>query len=397
MQAKPRWKPVAESREPHESDEYRAGLRAAVLQAANLLSANAIATTIPRILGSMGETLGVDRMLVLESHGKQTSVTLCYGWQRVGVLQITPESFYDYPSNSAQMRQRLAPLAEGQHVILTRESETGAAFDLLRKIDSHSILIVPVVVGGDVWGCLGVDSCLRQRDWTSVEVDILNLLASFIGAAIIRDGYLGLLKASEQKFRTVAEAALDGMVVVDSVGVIQHWNPAAERILGYSSQEAVGYSIHKLMAPARYQAGAAIGVNRFRRAGGGPFIGITRECAALRKDGVEIPIELSVASMHIEGGWSAIGIVRDISTRKETERRIVWLAGHDPLTGLPNRGAFVSEIEQAIARYRRFSIEMNRAIGESRLQPSPIEIELTETALMRVSRGNSKCLRSMRD
>ena len=46
------------------------------------------------------------------------------------------------------MRQRLAPLAEGQHVILTRESETGAAFDLLRKIDSHSILIVPVVVGG---------------------------------------------------------------------------------------------------------------------------------------------------------------------------------------------------------------------------------------------------------
>ncbi len=40
---------------------------------------------------------------------------------------------------------------------------------------------------------------------------------------------------------------------------------------------------------------------------------------------------------------------------------------------------------------------MNRAIGESRLQPSPIEIELTETALMRVSRGNSKCLRSMRD
>jgi diguanylate cyclase (GGDEF)-like protein/PAS domain S-box-containing protein len=353
MQAKPRWKPVAEIREPHESDEYRAGLRAAVLQAANLLSANAIDTTIPRILGSMGETLGVDRMLVLESHGRGITPTLCHAWQRPGVLQITPQVFGEYPSNSEEFRQRLAPLAEGQHVSLTRESATGATAELLVKIEAQSILIVPVVVEPEVWGSLGVDSCLQQRDWAPVEVDLLMLLASFIGAAIIRDRYMGLLKASEQKFRTVAEAALDGMVVVDSAGIIRYWNPAAERILGYSSQEAVGYSIHKMMAPARYQADAAIGLNRFRRAGGGPFIGTTRECAALRKDGVEIPIELSVASMQMQGSWSAIGIVRDISARKEAERRIVWLASHDSLTGLPNRGAFVSEIEQAIARYRR--------------------------------------------
>ena len=73
----------------------------------------------------------------------------------------------------------------------------------------------------------------------------------------------------------------------------------------------------------------------------------------MRKDGVEIPIELSVSPMRIQEGWSAIGIVRDISARKEAQQRIVWLARHDSLTGLPNRSVFVDEIEQALTRYRR--------------------------------------------
>jgi diguanylate cyclase (GGDEF)-like protein/PAS domain S-box-containing protein len=344
---------MAENREPHESHEYRARLRAALVQAATLLSANAIETTIARILSNMGETLGVDRMLVLEAHGRGTTPTLCHAWQRAGVVQITPQFFDEYPSNAMEFRERLVPLSAGQHVTLTRESATGAIADLLLKIQSQSILIVPVVVGAEVWGNLGVDDCSRQRDWTSVEVDVLKLVAGFIGAAIVRDRYIDLLKASEQKFRAVAEAVLDGMVVVDSASIIQYWNPAAERILGYSAREAVGKSIDEKMTPARFRLDSATGLQCFHFAGGGPVIGSTHECVALGKNGVEIPIELSIAPMQTHDGWSAVGIVRDITARKEAERRIVWLAGHDPLTGLPNRGAFVNEIEQAIVRYRR--------------------------------------------
>jgi diguanylate cyclase (GGDEF)-like protein/PAS domain S-box-containing protein len=344
---------VAEGREPQVSDEYRVRLRAAILQASYLLSGDAAAKTIPAVLASMGETLDVDRVLILETHEKPAAPTLCYGWQRTNTVQITQATLEQYPSNSPELQQRLSSLAQGQHVSFTRGSETGAAADLLNQVASQSILIVPVVVGDEVWGSLGVDSCNRQRDWAAFELDLLKMLASFIGAAIIRDRYLGLLKASEQKFRTVAEAALDGIVVVDSGGIIQYWNPAAERILGYSAQEAIGKSIHKGVAPTRLQLQAATGLERFHYVGGGPVASMTRECAAVRKDGVEIPIELSIAPMQMQGGWLAIGIVRDISARKEAEQRIVWLARHDALTGLPNRSAFASEIEQAIVRYRR--------------------------------------------
>jgi diguanylate cyclase (GGDEF)-like protein/PAS domain S-box-containing protein len=209
------------------------------------------------------------------------------------------------------------------------------------------------MVEAKVWGCLGVDSCTRPRRWATFEIDLLKMMANFIGTAIVRDRYVGLLRASEQKFRTVLEAALDGMVVIDSAGLIQYWNPAAERILGYSSSEVVGRPIHGCLAPARYQQEAAAGMQHFHRSGTGSVIGSLRECSCIRKDGTEIPIELSVAPVPIAGSWSAVGIVRDISARKEAERRIVWLACHDALTKLPNRSLFVGEVETAIARHRR--------------------------------------------
>jgi diguanylate cyclase (GGDEF)-like protein/PAS domain S-box-containing protein len=351
--AKPRWKRVAESREPQVREDYRERLRAAVLQAASQLNGHSIENTIPSILASMGETLDVDRVSVLENGREKNQVNVCYAWQCAGVLQVKREVFEEYPSTSAQLWERLAPLAQGNHVSFQRSTASGAVAHLLDMIESQSVLIIPVVIGEETWGVFAVDSCRQPRDWAPVEIDLLKMLANFLGASIIRDRYLGLLRASEEKFRTVAEAALDGMVVIDSKGIIQYWNPAAERILGYTSKEAIGSSIHARMAPERYQATATAALGRFHNLGGGPIVGSTRECAALRKDGVEIPIELSVSPMRIQEGWSAIGIVRDISARKEAQQRIMWLARHDSLTGLANRSVFVDEIEQALARYRR--------------------------------------------
>ena len=83
------------------------------------------------------------------------------------------------------------------------------------------------------------------------------------------------------------------------------------------------------------------------------MLGTTKELAAIRKDGIEIPIELSVSGMKLDTEWHAVAIVRDITERKRSEAKIIRMARYDPLTELANRGVFVEELQHAIARARR--------------------------------------------
>ena len=335
------------------TEDYRQKLRSAVLEASRLLTANALGNSVPAILQKVGEVLQADRVLVIEKHAETAAISLCYCWQRQDVRQITASLFGEYPSNSAEIRQWLRPLQEGRHVAASRRTASGAVGDLFRKLDMQSILIVPILLGDAIWGSVGVDSCAEEREWAPVEIDLLKLLANSIGATIVRDRYVNLLRASERKFRTVSEAALDAIIVIDGAGAVQYWNPAAERIFGYSADEAAGKVIPDWITPQRYRERAVRVIRRLGADGEVCRLPKILECAALGKDGAEIPVELSLAPMRVEGTWSAIAIVRDIRGRKEAEQRIVWLAGHDPLTGLRNRSVFVTEIEQSISHYRR--------------------------------------------
>ncbi|MDZ4255057.1 MAG: PAS domain S-box protein, partial [Sulfuritalea sp.] len=127
------------------------------------------------------------------------------------------------------------------------------------------------------------------------------------------------LAASEERFRKIAESAQDGLITVDQSESITYWNPAAERMFGYSAAEAVGQSLHRLLAPARYQQSIRQGWDRFCATGQGPVVGHTLEMSGLRKSGEEFPVELSISSVAIDGQLHATGIVRDISERHRAE------------------------------------------------------------------------------
>jgi PAS domain S-box-containing protein len=121
-------------------------------------------------------------------------------------------------------------------------------------------------------------------------------------------------------FRAISAAAQDAMLVLDDAGRIVFWNQSATRIFGYAEQEAIGQNAHVLLAPAPYREAQAAGWPRFAQSGQGPVVGKVSEFAALRKDGTEFPIEISVSAIQHRGCWQAIGIVRDISERKRQER-----------------------------------------------------------------------------
>ncbi len=127
------------------------------------------------------------------------------------------------------------------------------------------------------------------------------------------------LKESDEKFRAIAVAATDGIVVMDNRGIISYWNPAAERMFGYSAGETTGKELHMVLAPERFHDAYRKGFERFRDTGHGFVVGNTVELFALRKDGAEFPIEVSVSKIRIKGQWHAVGIIRDITERKRMQ------------------------------------------------------------------------------
>ncbi len=132
----------------------------------------------------------------------------------------------------------------------------------------------------------------------------------------------GELRDSEEKFRRITSSALDAIIMMDDTGCISYWNEAAEEIFGYSAKEAIGKEMHTFLAPPKYFGAYEKGVRIFKETGQGPVVGKTLELTAMRGDGTEFPIELSVSAVQIKGRWHSIGILRDITERKKAEEVI---------------------------------------------------------------------------
>jgi PAS domain S-box-containing protein len=127
------------------------------------------------------------------------------------------------------------------------------------------------------------------------------------------------LRESEEKFRSMSSAAQDAIIMIEENGKVVLWNNSAERILGYTHEEILGREFHAVLAPSHYKEAYTKGINKFRKTGQGPAVGKTIELEAVRKDGTEIPVELSLSAVMLSGRWCAIGILRDITDRKRAE------------------------------------------------------------------------------
>ncbi len=161
------------------------------------------------------------------------------------------------------------------------------------------------------------------------------------------------LEESEEKFRLISTNAKDGIVIIDNHEKVMYWNPAAEKIFGHTANEAVGRNLHDLLTPERYRKAAHKGFERFRRYGVGELIGKTFDITALHKSGNEFPIALSISAFMLQNSWHALGIVRDITERKQMEEQVYKMAFYDTLTQLPNRRLFIDRLSHAIATNRR--------------------------------------------
>ena len=127
---------------------------------------------------------------------------------------------------------------------------------------------------------------------------------------------------SELQNRSITETAADAMISINDQGMISSWNKAAEKIFGYSYSEILNKKLTSIM-PSKHKLGHASGLERLRKGGAEKLIGSTLEITAVRKNGEEFPIELSLSSWTINDKKHFTGIIRDITERKKAEIELV--------------------------------------------------------------------------
>lgn len=135
----------------------------------------------------------------------------------------------------------------------------------------------------------------------------------------LQDSQKALIE-SEERFRMIVSSAQDALVVIDAQSKIQEWNPQAEMIFGWKKSEVLNRSLTETIIPIQYRQSHAKGVSHYLKTGEGPILNKRFEITGLKKDGVEIPIELTIYPFQ-QGGKSYFGsFLHDISEKKRSER-----------------------------------------------------------------------------
>ncbi|PWC38036.1 nitrogen fixation protein FixL [Azospirillum sp. TSO35-2] len=110
----------------------------------------------------------------------------------------------------------------------------------------------------------------------------------------------------------------DGIVIIDAQGRIRTFNPACERLFGWTAGEVIGRNV-KMLMPSPYQEEHDGYLERYQRTGERRIIGIGREVTGARKDGSCFPMDLSIGEATQDGQPVYIGIIRDLTERKQAE------------------------------------------------------------------------------
>jgi PAS domain S-box-containing protein len=187
-----------------------------------------------------------------------------------------------------------------------------------------SYLGLPVTAGNRMVGLIGLAN--RSGGYDQALVEYPDPLVRTCGQIIDafrsereRQQAVEALRESEMRHKAVLDTAADAIITINQRGLIENFNPAAERIFGYAQVEVMGCNISMLMdSPHRESHDSYIA--NYLSTGQAKIIGIGREVSGRRKGGEMFPMELAIAEMHFGGQRHFSGIVRDISERKAAER-----------------------------------------------------------------------------
>ena len=230
-----------------------------------------------------------------------------------------PDGFYIYSSNAVNTIIGFSPAEViGKHYteLLTPQDKTDsehysseerpfyALINHYRHKDGHQVI-------AESTGLPITDADGKLIKWRGVDRDIT-----------ARKHYEDALIESEKRTRLIIETALNAIIIMDSYGIITDWNPQAERMFGWSREEAIGQNMAEMIVPKRFRQAHYQGLKTFLTSGKSKVLNKLTEQVALRKDGTEFPVEFSVSPLKIGNAYEFSGFVHDITGRKAAEKQI---------------------------------------------------------------------------
>jgi len=162
------------------------------------------------------------------------------------------------------------------------------------------------------------------------------------------------LQSREEQLENITRTARDAIIMSDEKGRTSFWNPAAEKLFGYTREEVTGKELHRLLVPPEEdyrQYWEALQL--FQISGKSNDTGKTIEMKARHKNGNYLDVELSINALQHKDGWHSVAVVRDIRERKQLEEELRFLSVTDALTNVYNRRYFTKKLKEEIDRARR--------------------------------------------
>lgn len=182
-----------------------------------------------------------------------------------------------------------------------------------------SFLSVPIWANGTPWGSLAVNDCVEERVWSDEVKAAMEIVALAVGDAVER--LQSEAHVSEVVRRTMIQASLDAIIVIDETGAVIEFNPAAEKMFGYRRSEILGRDLLHMIVPHYYRTGYATGAE-YMAGRGAPMIGQRLETVTQNAAGEVFPIELTATEIKIADRRLIFGSIRDLREKLHAEEEI---------------------------------------------------------------------------
>ena len=310
-------------------DRHRQGIlieeRLRFEQALSNMSARFIATPesfesiIDDALQATAEALEFDRVALFELTKERSYFQLTHEWCADGIPSFAgsasglPIDTFGWP---------LTELRNGRAMVFGPEDippEGVNARAVLARDATRLMAIVPLIVGGEVTGCIGYFRIRVDRRLAPGQLRRLQLVGEMIASALARTTALASLQRAEARFASVIASALDGFAIVNEAGVILEWTAQADRILGWRRGEMLGTPLANIVLYENVsQPGSLTPAQLYKRAQ--QLAAKRLEVQGRHRDGYDLPIELSISQLDGADAKVYAMFIRDITDRKRAEQ-----------------------------------------------------------------------------